>query len=137
METKTQTFVDYLKSITLEKQLYMAIGDNLSDAELNALENLVDRFCHNYVVSVSSKMIPTHLAEEGKKLCNEIRVTGTLEKLRMPTITTPEGFNNQYRIVVSDSNYVYFSLENISEFGTMGLNSQFKGGQHLVLGIKF
>ena len=129
-----ETFVEKLNSVDLEKELYMAFLEPLSDVELNALEKLVDGFCYDYVVSASIKKPYTHEVTDVAKIWNEIRITGTLEKLWSP-MKTPEGYDNQYRILVDNSNYVYFSVENIREFGTMGINSKFNGGQHLVLSL--
>jgi hypothetical protein len=76
-----------------------------------------------------------HTLIENKDI-NEIRVTGVLEKL-VCRRKTHEDYNNQYRIIVNESTYVYFSLQNIKEFGTYGKNKTFKGGQSLVIGLKF
>lgn len=133
-EKKAETFVEKLNSVNLENVLYMVILEPLSDVELNALEKLVDGFCYDYVVSASIKNPYTHEVTDVAKIWNEIRITGTLEKLWSPS-KTPEGYDNQYRILVNNSNYVYFSLENIREFATMGINSKFNGGQHLVLSL--
>lgn len=129
-----ETLVEKLNSVDLEKELYMAFLEPLSDVELNALEKLVDMFTYDCDVAVSIKKPYTHEVVDITKTWNEIRITGTLEKLWSPS-KTPEGYNNQYRIIVNNSNYVYFSLENIREFGTMGINSKFNGGQHLVLSL--
>ena len=132
-----ETFIDKLKSVDLEKELYMAFLEPLSDVELNALEELVDMFTYDDCnVSVTIKKPYTHEVTDVTKIWNEIRITGMLEKLWSP-MKTPEGFDNQYRILVDNSNYVYFSVENIREFGTMGINNKFDGGQHLVLSLKF
>jgi hypothetical protein len=132
-----ETFVEKLNSVNLEKELYMAFHEPLSDVELNALEKLVDMFTYDCDVAVSIKKPYTHEVTDVTKIWNEIRITGTLEKSAMKENSTPEGFDNQYRILVDDSNYVYFSIENIIEFGTMGINNKFNGGQHLVLGLRF
>jgi len=131
-----ETFVDKLTSVNLDKELYMAFHHKLSKDEYNALESLIDKFTDDYVVSVNCRMFYSHQFVDAHLPINEIRVTGKLEKLWMPQ-TTPEGFDNQYRIIVDVSNYVYFSVENVSEFGTMGIGCTFGGGQHLVLSLKF
>jgi hypothetical protein len=131
-----ETFIDKLTSVNLDKELYMQFGKKLSKDEYDALESLIDKFCYDYVVSVSCKMFYSHQFVDTNLPSNEIRVTGTLEKLFMAQ-KTPEGFDNQYRIIVDASNYVYFSIENVSEFGTMGMGCTFGGGQHLVLSLIF
>lgn len=132
-----ETFVEKLNSVNLEKELYMAFHQTLTDEEKKAFEKVVDCFCYNYIVSASIKMLYTHDIHDISRINNEIRVTGKLEKSAMKENSTPEGFDNQYRILVDDSNYVYFSIENIIEFGTLGIGSTFSGGQHLVLGLRF
>ena len=131
-----ETFIDKLTSVNLDKELYMQFGKKLSKDEYDALESLIDKFCYDYVVAVSCKMFYSHQFLDTNLPCNEIRVTGLLEKLSMAQ-KTPEGFDNQYRNKVDESNYVYFSVENVSELGTMGMGCTFGDGQHLVLSLKF
>jgi hypothetical protein len=132
-----ETFAEKLTeiSLNLEKETYVAFHQNLTEEELTELEKIIDAYCYDYIVSADVKSFYHHTLIE-KKDINEIRVTGVLEKL-VCRRKTYEDYNNQYRIIVNESTYVYFSLENIKEFGTYGKNKTFKGGQSLVIGLKF